>query len=238
MLKNLCLSIYERETLCILGANGAGKSTLLQVMAAQYRPYSGKLSLSQGKTVALLPQNPVNLFLKDTVKEDYTALLRRCGMEERCREERIRQVCTTLAITDLLDRHPLDLSGGQQQKAALGKLLLLQPQILLLDEPTKGIDAAAKQALAELFLRLTQTGPSVVIVTHDVEFAAVCADRCALLFDGQIVSEDTPAAFFGGNSFYTTAASRMSRTIYDGCITCADVVEICRANGKLQEETV
>lgn len=207
-------------------------------MASQYKPYSGKLSLLQGKTAALLPQNPVNLFLKDTVKEDYMALLHQHKVEERHREERIRQVCTMLAIADLLDRHPLDLSGGQQQKAALGKLLLLQPQILLLDEPTKGIDAAAKQALAELFLHLTQTGLSIVVVTHDVEFAAVCADRCALLFDGQIVSEDTPAAFFCGNSFYTTAASRMSRTIYDGCITCADVVEICRANGKLQEETV
>lgn len=238
ILKGLCLSVYERETLCILGANGAGKSTLLQIMASQYKPYSGKLSLLQGKTAALLPQNPVNLFLKDTVKEDYMALLHQHKVEERHREERIRQVCTMLAIADLLDRHPLDLSGGQQQKAALGKLLLLQPQILLLDEPTKGIDAAAKQALAELFLRLTQTGPSVVIVTHDVEFAAVCADRCALLFDGQIVSEDTPAAFFGGNSFYTTAASRMSRTMYDDCITCADVVEICKANGKLQEETI
>lgn len=238
ILKGLCLSVYERETLCILGANGAGKSTLLQIMASQYRPYSGKLSLLQGKTAALLPQNPVNLFLKDTVKEDYMALLHQHKVEERHREERIRQVCTMLAIADLLDRHPLDLSGGQQQKAALGKLLLLQPQILLLDEPTKGIDAAAKQALAELFLHLTQTGLSIVVVTHDVEFAAVCADRCALLFDGQIVSEDTPAAFFCGNSFYTTAASRMSRTIYDGCITCADVVEICRANGKLQEETV
>lgn len=238
ILKGLCLSVYERETLCILGANGAGKSTLLQIMASQYKPYSGKLSLLQGKTAALLPQNPVNLFLKDTVKEDYMALLHQHKVEERHREERIRQVCTMLAIADLLDRHPLDLSGGQQQKAALGKLLLLQPQILLLDEPTKGIDAAAKQALAELFLHLTQTGLSIVVVTHDVEFAAVCADRCALLFDGQIVSEDTPAAFFCGNSFYTTAASRMSRTIYDGCITCADVVEICRANGKLQEETV
>lgn len=238
ILKGLCLSVYERETLCILGANGAGKSTLLQIMASQYRPYSGKLSLLQGKTAALLPQNPVNLFLKDTVKEDYMALLHQHKVEERHREERIRQVCTMLAIADLLDRHPLDLSGGQQQKAALGKLLLLQPQILLLDEPTKGIDAAAKQALAELFLHLTQTGLSIVVVTHDVEFAAVCADRCALLFDGQIVSEDTPAAFFCGNSFYTTAASLMSRTIYDGCITCADVVEICRANGKLQEETV
>ncbi len=131
---------------------------------------------------------------------------------------------TLCRLTELLDRHPYDLSGGEQQRAALAKVMLLEPDILLMDEPTKGLDAEFKQSFAAMVRSLLSGGVTVLMVSHDVEFCARYAHRCALFFDGGIVTEGTPRAFFSGNSFYTTSADRMARGLLPHAVTAEDVM--------------
>ena len=135
-----------------------------------------------------------------------------------------------LMLDHLHQSHPYDLSGGEQQRLALGKILLLRPDILLLDEPTKGLDPYIKSIFAGILKDLKQLGVTIIMVTHDIEFAAEYADRCAMFFDGDIVSCDTPRRFFSGNSFYTTASNRMSRNLFEDAVTCQDVIDLCVAN--------
>lgn len=244
VLKALSLTVYKGEHFCILGGNGAGKTTALGVIAGLLKPYCGK-TLIGGKKIkdytqnslyignlAFLPQNPQTVFLEKTVREDLQETCDAMGYTATESESRIAQLTGRLGIAQVLHMHPYDLSGGEQQKAALAKMLLLQPKILLLDEPTKGIDAPAKQTLAAILSELQKEGITVITVTHDAEFAASAADRCGLFFDGQLISADTPAAFFSENSFYTTAANRISRGHFKNAVLCEQVAELCRKNGK------
>ncbi|NLF35260.1 MAG: ATP-binding cassette domain-containing protein, partial [Clostridiales bacterium] len=175
----------------------------------------------------VLPQNPQTLFLKKTVREDLRELIRGEDLSSREKEERVARAVKLCRLEQLLDRHPYDLSGGEQQRAALAKVLLLDPDILLLDEPTKGLDAGFKQTLAAMLSALRRRGVTVFMVSHDVEFCAEYADRCALFFDGSIATEGTPRRFFSGNSFYTTAANRMARSLLPEAVTAADVIAAC-----------
>lgn len=224
VIRGLNLTAYSGELFCILGGNGVGKSTALLLLSGSRRPYRGKVSRS-GKTVALLPQNPQLLFVKHVLEEDlWQGLPGGRTPENRARMERVLRLCN---LAGLLDRHPYDLSGGEQQRAALAKVLLREPQILLLDEPTKGLDSAFKESFAEILKQLTAQGVCVILVSHDVEFCAAYGDRCALFFDGGIVAEDAPVPFFSGKSFYTTAASRMARRLLPEAITAEDVIAAC-----------
>ena len=249
VLRSAALTMEAGEIVSILGGNGSGKTTLLNVISGARRAYRGKLRIF-GKRMkdykgnelyrnhlALLPQNPQTVFVKATVREEYRETGRLMGYRKEELEERIEAQAEQLQIRALLDRHPYDLSGGEQQKAALGKILLLNPRLLLLDEPTKGIDAWSKQMLMGILRGLKKKGISMLLVTHDVEFAAEISDRCGLFFDGQVLSAGPPREFFSENTFYTTAASRISRNRYDGAVTCADVIGLCRQNGALQSET-
>ena len=132
-------------------------------------------------------------------------------------------------VAGLLNRHPYDLSGGELQRAALAKVLLAHPRLLLLDEPTKGLDALAKREFAALLRQLTAEGVTVLLVSHDVEFCARTADQAALLFNGEVVASAPVREFFARNAFYTTAASRMSRGIIDDAIPAGDIVAACVA---------
>lgn len=235
------------EIMSILGGNGCGKTTLLNVISGQNRAYRGKL-LIRGKkikeykgkdlykhNIALLPQDPQTVFLKSTVEEDYKEIGKGMGYTKKEANSYTEEIVALLSIQGLLDKHPYDLSGGEQQKVALGKILLLKPKILLLDEPTKGIDAFSKRVLHGILLDLKKKGVTIIMVTHDVEFAAIASDCCGLFFDGEIISLDRPVEFFSNNSFYTTAANRISRHMYKNAITCEDVIEICRLNGVEKE---
>lgn len=242
VLRGVTFSVYEGETFCILGGNGTGKTTTLNVLAGINKAYRGK-TLVYGKkisgfkgnslyrhNIALLPQNPQLVFLKKTVFEDFQEICKIMEYGNGEKETLIQDISKKLGILHLLDCHPYDLSGGEQQKAALAKMLLLKPKILLLDEPTKGIDTYSKQNLSLILKDLKKEGITIVIVTHDIEFAATNADRCALFFDGEITSIDTPTSFFADNNFYTTAANRIARNFYKNAITCDDVVKLCKIN--------
>lgn len=181
--------------------------------------------------MGVLPQNPQNLFVRDTVYEDLKEIFSDAPSDIRknC-EMRIAQIAQETEISHLLMMHPYDLSGGEQQRAALAKVLLLEPKILLLDEPTKGLDGFYKSRLASIFEKLQKRGMTILMVSHDIEFCAAYADDCAMFFDGGIVASGPARRFFTGNSFYTTAANRMARHIFPEAVTVKDVIELCRAN--------
>ncbi|MBR6617510.1 MAG: ATP-binding cassette domain-containing protein [Oscillospiraceae bacterium] len=231
VLQSLNLTVQRQEIFCMLGGNGSGKTTALQAGAGLLRVRSGSIRIF-GKRLkdyknqslyweclALLPQDVQTVFLKNTVREE----LAECG-----------EIPETLPfdIRSLYDKHPYDLSGGEQQLAALAKVLAQKPQLLLLDEPTKGLDAHAKSRFIGIVKQLRAQGMTIVIVTHDVELAALCADRCALFFRGSVVSVDTPQKFFAENSYYTTAVSRMTRGLFENAVTVEDAVRLCRQGGQ------
>ena len=237
VLRGATLKVYKGEFYCILGGNGTGKTTTLNVISGLDRAYRGKIIIG-GKPIkeykgnslyrnnlAFLPQNPQTVFVKDNIKEDFCDILETMGIKPEERDALIDEVTAKLGVSHLLDKHPYDLSGGEQQKCAIAKMLLLCPQILLLDEPTKGLDAYSKITLMEILGELKRDGITIIMVTHDVEFAAENADRCALFFDGEILSSDIPQKFFAENNFYTTAANRMARKLWPYAVTCEQVIE-------------
>ena len=240
ILRGTTLEIMRGEIFSVLGGNGSGKTTLLRTVSGAERAYRGKTFIFgknikemkqtelHRRNVAMLPQNVQTVFLKDSVRADLTDIYRVMGRTGQDAGQAVADIAERLGISALLDRHPYDLSGGEMQKSALAKILLTSPRLLLLDEPTKGIDAYAKENLGEILRGLRDDGITVVIVTHDVEFAASYSDRCGLFFDGELLSPSCPQKFFGGNDFYTTAACRMSRGIFDGTVTVGDVTALGR----------
>ena len=238
IVKGVSLKVMPGELLAVLGGNGTGKSTMLSLVTGANRPYRGNIRLngtSIGKIPSLfdgllgaLPQNPQALFTGKTVEEDLLDLFSDSRDSENTKAEKVREVLALCRLTQVSKRHPYDLSGGEQQRAALAKVLLLTPRVLLLDEPTKGMDAGFKIQFAAVLQDLLKTGVAILLVSHDVEFCACYASRCALFFNGTIVSENTPREFFGRNHFYTTAASRMCKSQIPGAITVEDVIFACK----------
>ena len=225
ILKNFDIDIKKGDFYAILGSNGSGKTTLLKLLAGLLRPYRG--SVKCDKRALLLPQEPADIFTHKTVYDDL------CAAEQTpAKASETSDIAELTQITDILDSHPFDISGGELQRAAIAKLLLSKPDILLLDEPTKGIDDFYKQKLGKLLTELTQNGLTVVVVSHDTDFCAEYANRCAMLFDTEIVSEDEPHEFFPRSAFYTTDASRISRPCMEKRITTDEVLD---AMGKKAE---
>lgn len=234
VLRGVSAEVPTGTLYAIVGGNGAGKSTTLKAVCGICKPYRGKVKVFGkpvekykstelfGGCLAMLPQDPKSLFVKKTVREDLAEMTKD--------EKRIAEVAAVCEIESLLNNHPYDLSGGEQQRAALAKVLLTEPRLLLLDEPTKGIDSFFKEKLATILCKLKEQGITIVMVSHDVEFCAKYADMVSMFFDGQMLTTDTPRRFFGNNSFYTTAANRMSRHVFSMAVTAEDVVELCRQN--------
>ena len=234
ILRGVSAEVPVGSLYAIVGGNGAGKSTTLKAICGICRPYRGSVKVFGkpvnkyksaelfGGCLAMLPQDPKSLFVKKTVRED---------LEEMSKDKAlIGEIAATCQIEKLLDSHPYDLSGGEQQRAALAKVLLTQPKLLLLDEPTKGIDSFFKETFAKILKQLQSKGITIVMVSHDVEFCAKYADMVSMFFDGQILTTDTPRRFFGNNSFYTTAANRMSRHVFDLAVTAEDVIHLYKQN--------
>ena len=234
VLRGVSAEIPTGSLYAIVGGNGAGKSTALKAICGICKPYRGKVKVFGkpvekyksaelfGGCLAMLPQDPKSLFVKKTVREDLAEMTKD--------EQKLAEIAAICEIDHLLDSHPYDLSGGEQQRSALAKVLLTNPKLLLLDEPTKGIDNFFKEKLAGILCKLKGQGITIVMVSHDVEFCAKHADWVSMFFDGQILTTDTPRRFFGNNSFYTTAANRMSRHVFSMAVTAEDVVALCNQN--------
>lgn len=228
VLRDFSLSINRGELLCMVGGNGAGKTTALNIMGGIRKHYRGAVKIS-GKT-GILPQNPQTMFVEKTLSRDLMEVLEGHPLSGSEREKKVREMTELLEIDGLLDMHPYDLSGGEQQRAALAKVLLLEPDILLLDEPTKGLDPDFKEKLAGILTRLIEGGMTIVMASHDIEFCCRHADRCAMVFDGKVISCGAPRRFFSGNSFYTTAANRMSRHIFENAVNVEDLIRLVKNN--------
>ena len=205
-----------------------GKITAL-LMAGIKRPISGKVKVN-GRC-AVLPQNPMALLNQISVEEELASAVMDKGnssVKNMDRKQRIVLVENMLERTGLLrvrKQHPYDLSGGQQQRLAFAKILLYEPDIILLDEPTKGIDPFFCKKMGEWLEELKNMGKTIVIVSHDVEFCAVYADQCGLIFDRNIESYTDSHSFFAGNIFFTTDTNRIMSDNFKDCVTCDEAVE-------------
>lgn len=240
ILRGTSFEVHKGEFFALVGGNGTGKSTTLKCACGVTRPYRGAIRIKGKKIkdwknnelfkgcIAMLPQDPQNLFVKKTVRADLQEMLNDKKLSAQEMEDCTLEVARTCDIERLLDSHPYDLSGGEQQRAALAKVLLCEPEILLLDEPTKGIDGFFKRTLAGVLTRLREQGMTIVMVSHDIEFCAQYATSVSMFFDGGVVTTNTPRRFFAQNSFYTTSANRMSRHLFQNAIIDEDVIALCK----------
>ena len=248
VLRGMNLDVKQGELFCLMGGNGAGKSTTLKAAAGILRPQRGKVTVDgmavtkenlpklSGSVMAMVPQNPQALFTEITAEEELAEALYYRKISEAEKAKRVREMLDTMEISHLAKTHPYDLSGGEQQRLALGKILLLEPKLLLLDEPTKGLDPFFKTTLAKIFDRLKAEGMTLFMVSHDVEFCAQYGDRCAMFFDGEVASQGSAREFFAGNSFYTTTANRIVRQWNSSLVTWEEVAAWAEQNMIPSEE--
>ncbi|RXT06465.1 ABC transporter ATP-binding protein [Ammoniphilus sp. CFH 90114] len=232
ILKDLDMQVYSGDFLAIVGGNGTGKSTLLKLLGGLLTPQTGRVLVNGNnvkkwkkeelyRKVGYLPQNPLVYFSYDTVKQELEFAANRFSNQDK-----LDQMIKQLELTHLLHRHPHDCSGGERQKVVLACILLGNPEVLLLDEPTKGMDPVLQKTFANMIEDLHKQGVTIVMVTHHVEFAARYVSRCAMLFDGKITTEGPPSTFFSNNFFYTTNVNRMSREWFPNSLTDEEVIKL------------
>lgn len=197
VLRGLDVAFSAGAVHAVVGGNGCGKSTMLSVLAKTAKLQRGRMARGAAST-ALLPQNPKALLVAETVRDELMEWASTCGYDEAAARERAAQ----MGLGGLETRHPYDLSGGQRQLLALAKLLLIGPELLLLDEPTKGLDLASRRIIARALLEHAQAGGTAIMATHDLDFAEQVSDDVAMMFDGEIACMESPADFFADNVFY------------------------------------
>ncbi|MBS7530179.1 ATP-binding cassette domain-containing protein [Hazenella sp. IB182353] len=202
---HLHFQVSQFECVAIFGGNGSGKSTLLQIMAKLLKPKRGYVRYDKKRLqIGYIPQNPEAFFMHETVRDQIQAAV-------RSDEALLNDLVADFDLKQLYDRHPHDLSGGEMQKVALVTVLLQQPDVLLLDEPTKGVDPHTKKKMAKWMQYFIQKGRAIVCATHDIEFAAIVSTRCVLLFDRELVVSESPDVFFADNHYYTTVFARLTQ---------------------------
>jgi len=225
ILNNLSFDLYEGEIVCLFGENGSGKSTELGVISGVLKPYSGNVEIL-GKNIAKYSNDELYGKVITAVPQDV-----RCIFTENTVREELNGIDSEFDFAELLDTHPYDLSGGEAQLLGIAKAMAKNPRILLLDEPTKGLDYESKQSLIEALKKLSSSDVSVLIVTHDADFASCAADRCGIMFRGEICTLTDTKSFFSGNTYYTTPYSRMTRGLFNNTVTLCDTVYLCEKNG-------
>ena len=208
IIKGLNLHINKGEIFSVIGGNGTGKTTTTMLLSGILKPYRGKIKV-RGK-IGFLPQDVQILFEQESVMEELKKV--------------DKSLIEKMNLQKLLNMHPYDLSGGEQQKVALAKVLGEKPAVLLLDEPTKGIDNIYKEQLGILLRDLAENGKTIILVSHDLDFCGEYSDRCGLFAQGSLISEDTAREFFLNNRFYTTTIAKLARGIIDGAYKMEDML--------------
>ena len=219
VLRGLNLEIEEGKLHCLLGGNGSGKSTTLKAICEIIKPQSGKVKIADNCRAAMVPQNPQALFTEISCEEE--VLEGMCYQKHEIEEkvQRTEEMLKLMEIEHLRKANPYDLSGGEQQRLALAKVMVSNPDILLLDEPTKGLDPFFKQTLGRILRSLCKENKTIFMVSHDIEFCAEFGDRCSMFFDGEIATSGSTKEFFSGNNFYTTVENKLTRKWCEGIIT-------------------
>ncbi|MDD3985924.1 MAG: ATP-binding cassette domain-containing protein [Methanobacterium sp.] len=230
VLKGVSLKIGSGEFISLVGGNGAGKTTLLQILSGILKPKKGKINYIKNIKIGYVHQNPMIHFTQETVEDELLEpLLKVFNIESKTKnyrnqnQSKIDEFIKLFELSKLLKKHPYDCSRGEQQKIAITKVLLTKPNILFLDEPTKGLDPVSKVNLAYKLKILKKNGLTIVLTTHDLDFVAEYSERCLLLFDGTIQLDDIPKAIFANNSFYTTSINRLLKDFLPESITIKDV---------------
>jgi energy-coupling factor transport system ATP-binding protein len=227
--RDLTLDVHEGELVALMGRNGSGKTTLLRTVMGFQRPSSGSITVAGRNTAGLepadlardigyLPQNPSALLFAETVRDEVLFTLNHHSGPRGADPDAL---LTALGLDHLADHYPRDLSVGERERVALAAILVAEPRLLLLDEPTRGMDAARKRALGELLTRIRAEGIAVVMATHDVELVAEIATRVVLLGDGEVIADGTPREVLSGSLVYAT---QINKLYGDGFLTVDDVV--------------
>jgi energy-coupling factor transport system ATP-binding protein len=241
VLKRLSCRLHPRDFFVLLGGNGAGKSTLLKLIAGVLDHQRGNIRFKGSKLHQIPPeirhreigyvaQNPLAYFTKDTVQEQLEDRAAALGLAAT---GQLAEMIRWFQLEEVMAKHPFDISGGEQQKVVLALVLMADPELILMDEPTKGLDPLAKRDLAKWLDRIRKTGKTILMVSHDIEFAAAHASQCGLLFDGSIIAVDNPATFFTENYYYTTMIHRMVRENLEKEVTEEGVMARWSKSGKL-----
>jgi energy-coupling factor transporter ATP-binding protein EcfA2 len=219
VLENLNLKIAKSSIYALMGPNGSGKTTLLKLLCGLKKADRGKIKIAKGSKIAMVPQNPEALFSEISVEEEMLdgACFSDASLEEKVK--RAEEMLKLMEIGHLALSNPHDISGGEKERLAIGKVLMTAPDLILLDEPTKGLDPFFKRTLGEILKNLTYRGVSVLMTSHDIEFCAEYADRCGLMFDREIMAESDSRTFFTFNDFYTTVANKLLREWESGILT-------------------
>ena len=225
VLRGINFSLREGEMHALLGGNGSGKSTLMYILSRSLPVLRGSIKRPENQQVAMLSQNPMAIFSEDSVQAELMAFHERFNYDE----EAVDKLMKRFELKHLADRHPYDVSGGEMQKTALAKALLTKPDLLLLDEPVKGLDPVARREVAKILAELKTSGMTMIIVTHDLDFVSLLADRCSMLFDGRVEGIAQTKEFFAGNAYFTTNAHRLSKGIVPSVVTEKELLDSMRS---------
>jgi energy-coupling factor transport system ATP-binding protein len=232
-LRDINLHIAPGEFVALMGENAAGKTTLLKHLAGLLKPWRGKvlvagldpLKVKPGqlaRVVGYLSQNPGDYLFQDTVEEELGFTLSNLGLPGNGRVEGMLE---KMKLTCCRGFNPRDLSSGERQRVALASVMVQGPQLLLLDEPTRGVDYGLKAGLGSLLRKVAVEGTAVLMVTHDVEFAAEYADRIVMLFDGRIACDGPKHEVLCSSMFYAPQLSRLFRDVRSGVLTLREALE-------------
>lgn len=247
IIKDMDIDVKEGEIFGIVGGNGTGKTTLLKLLSGLLKPVKGIIKIWDKKidkykngslykkNIAMLPQNPSDMFVNETVREELNELIKLFISDKNTAEEKYSEIIDKFVLANVENNHPYDLSGGEKQKLGLAKIMIAEPKILLLDEPSKGLDALSKSDLISILRQLKNEGNTIVIISHDTEFISEVVDRCAMLYDGELIGVNNVSDFFSENRFYTTEASRIAYGKYKGIATTEQLIGICKRNGVIYD---
>lgn len=213
IIENTTLSVKKGKITALVGANGSGKSTLLKLCAKVYKPQSGKLTVN-GKT-ALLPQDPLSLFFKQTIEDN---------LKISADEKEVYEISEKFGIKNILSSNPFDVSGGEIQRAAAAKTFLAKPDILILDEPTKGMDKLFVSDFEKILRDFTDSGRTVLLVTHDMKFLSETADEICFFFDKNVSGLLGAREFLYESRFFTTDACKIMRK-YNDAVTADEALK-------------
>lgn len=222
ILNDINFEVKKGEFLSIIGGNGAGKSTFLKLLAGLLNPLKGNIKSKKDLRIAYLHQNPIVHFSKETVREE---LYLNLDLDKSFKES-LLDYLEFFELDHLLDNHPYDCSGGEQQKIAIVKALVSNPDILILDEPSKGLDPISLINLAKILKGLQNNGITIIITSHDLQFVSNYCQRCLMLFDGSLQIDSTPKNIFSNNNFYTTFINRLVKDYIDDAVSLKDVWDV------------
>jgi energy-coupling factor transport system ATP-binding protein len=234
VVRGVSLTVWPGEIVALMGRNGAGKTTLLKSMVGLVKPRRGRVRLAGQdvtgwevaricRLVGYLPQDPNALLFAETVLAELLLTLRNHQLQPDELSLSPQLLLERLGLADKMEAYPRDLSVGERQRVALGAITVTQPEVLLLDEPTRGLDYAAKRHLVALLRGWAREGKAIILVTHDVELAALTADRVVLMSQGEIIATGPAAEILGTSPLFAPQVARLFPGT--GWLTVADVLQ-------------